>query len=301
MSADPSARREPPVQGAPASLSAVKVRRERRLPGKSAKTGDLTTQLTAKAPKATKSSAPVIALPAPTPLTLLTPPTPTNRAPAASSTERDTPASAPDIIFAPAPEPEPAAPEATPSKPVENTAPTAPPPQAAAPVIALAPETTVPVTPAASRLESVSPPPRAAFASQRPHDNAELVNYWNEMRGAHRVPAFAMLDRERVASSWPDSLMVTYAENDAAMPQVKRLSKPTGDIEYSPMVTDWIISCARQVARVGEAMEDMQEFPLSGGVAGYHLLLLPFAAPQSKAMHVVCHLSRPHQERAARA
>lgn len=115
------------------------------------------------------------------------------------------------------------------------------------------------------------------------------------------MPALAMLDPARVAGSWPDSLMVSYAEIDAAMPKVARLSKTTGEIDYTPMVTDWIISCARQVAREGRPMEDVQEFPISGGAARYHLLLLPFASAQNKGKHVACHLSRLHQDRAARA
>jgi hypothetical protein len=58
------------------------------------------------------------------------------------------------------------------------------------------------------------------------------------------------------------------------------------------MVTEWIMACAREVARRGEALEDVQEFPLADGAADYHLLLLPFATPDGKSEHVLCHLSR---------
>lgn len=128
----------------------------------------------------------------------------------------------------------------------------------------------------------------------------EFIDYWNRLRRDRPIPALTLLDRELVADSWPDSLMVTYATIDAPMPQIARLSKATGEIEYTPMVTDWIISCARRVARHGEAMEDEQEFPLASGTTGYRLLLLPFAGAQGESDHVLCHLSRARKERAAR-
>jgi hypothetical protein len=129
----------------------------------------------------------------------------------------------------------------------------------------------------------------------------DLVDYWDRLRCGSRLPVLALLDRELVAGSWPDSLIVSYSAEDRAMPQVARLSKPTGEIEYTPMVTDWIICCAREVARHGEAMEDEQEFPLARGTAGYRLLLLPFAsAAAGKSDHVLCHLSRAVAQPAAR-
>ena len=129
----------------------------------------------------------------------------------------------------------------------------------------------------------------------------EFIDYWNRLRRDQPLPALTLLDRELVADSWPDSLMVTYPTADAPMPQIARLSKTTGEIEYTPMVTDWIISCAREVVRHGEAMEDEQEFPLAGGTTGYRLLLLPFAGAQGDSGHVLCHLSRAtRKDRAAR-
>jgi hypothetical protein len=141
---------------------------------------------------------------------------------------------------------------------------------------------------------------QAAAAPTKGPEYWEFIDYWNRLRRDRPLPALTLLDRELVADSWPDSLMVTYPTIDAPMPQIARLSKTTGEIEYTPMVTDWIISCARQVARYGEAMEDEQEFPLAGGATGYRLLLLPFAGAQGESDHVLCHLSRARKDRAAR-
>lgn len=137
---------------------------------------------------------------------------------------------------------------------------------------------------------------QAPFAPLGRHGYGEFVDYWNRLRRGGRLPTLALLDRELVAGRWPDSLMVSFATVSAAMPQIARLSRATGEIEYTPMVTDWIISCARQVAQDGEVMEDEQEFPLPAGAAGYRLLLLPFTTAEGKNGHVVCHLSRSRVE-----
>jgi hypothetical protein len=241
------------------------------------------------------------------------PATPTAAASAPESLPAAAPAPAPIVAAAPKSAPQPAAPVAAKTEKGTSATPAVPPIVASAPKPAPTPTSAPIITfvpkagpPPAARVvaqpEPAAPPPsRPASTPRRTHDDADLVNYWNDLRGASRMPALAMLDRERIAGSWPDSLMVSYAEADAAMPKVARLSKPTGKIEYTPMVTDWIISCARHVAHNGEAMEDVQEFPISGGIARYHLVLLPFVTVQDSSKHVVCHLSSMLQERAGYA
>lgn len=305
MTADPPRPQRGAAQTEAASLSMVKIRRARRSSGTSGVAGDAPPPPAAEAAKPAKAPAPIAALPPPAPVSLLPPPTPANRAPQAAPPKREGPPAPPPAMssppISPAPRPAVAVPPPLPlPKPhavPQSAAPHAP---VSAPVIALAPKAAAP-TPA-KQIDPVRPTPQPPAAGHmlRPHDNAELVAYWNELRGGKALPPFALLDRERVSASWPDSLTVSYAESDAAMPYIKRLSKPTGEIEYSPMVTDWILSCAREVARRGQAMEDLQEFPSSAGLADYHLLLLPFATPQSRSTHVVCHLSRQSRERAAR-
>ncbi len=187
---------------------------------------------------------------------------------------------------------------ATREKPGDLTAhlrPVAPPPSRPADA---APEAIAPAAALAEIGRAETPPPTPTMPAVI-HDAGKFIDYWHRLRREHALPALDLLDRELVAENWPDSLMVTYATLDAPMPRIARLSKPTGAVEYTPMVTDWIISCAREVARHGEAMEDEQEFPITRGTANYHLLLLPFAGAQGESDHVLCHLSRASTEPAA--
>jgi hypothetical protein len=141
------------------------------------------------------------------------------------------------------------------------------------------------------------PEPETVRPAPLPYDDLrsaeDLIDYWDDLRAGRELPFFASLDRTRIAISWPDSLMVTYSGADAAAaPQIARLSRLTGVVEYSSMVTEWILGCSRQVARIGKAMEHEQKFPGShGGTKSYRMLLLPFATAVGRSDHILCHLS----------
>jgi len=183
-----------------------------------------------------------------------------------------------DIAPQPKPKPEPAA-ESAPRQAMPMPQPQAQPrPEAAAAPVPRVPKAFGRPAPASPRVT--------------PRGDREFVLYWDGLRRGTAMPKLALLDRDFVAGCWPDSLMVSYAGGGAEAPHIARLSRTTGEIEYTPMVTEWIMACAREVARRGEALEDVQEFPLADGAADYHLLLLPFATPDGKSEHVLCHLSR---------
>jgi hypothetical protein len=142
------------------------------------------------------------------------------------------------------------------------------------------------------------PEPQAAVRrAPLPYDDLrsaeDLIDYWDDLRAGRELPFFTSLDRTRIAISWPDSLMVTFNGYDAAAaPQIARLSRLTGGVEYSSMVTEWVIACSRQVARIGKAMEHEETFPAShGGTKLYRILLLPFATATGRSDHILCHLS----------
>lgn len=134
-----------------------------------------------------------------------------------------------------------------------------------------------------------------ARAAPLPYDDLrsteDLIYYWDELRAGRELPFFSSLDRTRIAISWPDTVMVDYGADQAAMPQIARLSRLTGVVEFSSMVTDWILSCSRQVARIGKAMETKRAFNGARSPRNYHMLLLPFANSGGASDYVLCHLS----------
>jgi hypothetical protein len=140
-----------------------------------------------------------------------------------------------------------------------------------------------------------SPAPAIVRAAPLPYDDLrnsdDLIYYWDELRAGRELPFFTHLDRTRIAISWPDTVMVSYAVDQAAIPQIARLSRLTGAIEFSSLVTEWILSCSRQVAQLGKAMETRRAFTGTRSPHHYHMLLLPFADANGASSHVLCHLS----------
>ena len=205
----------------------------------------------------------------------------TDRLKRRSNGEAPTPAPAPEPrpLAAFAPEPEPAPP------PVMRRAAPLPEPYVA------------PVPPPEPEAKSLppSPMPEVARAAPLPYDDLrsadELIYYWDELRAGRELPLLSSLDRTRIAISWPDTVMVNYGADQAAMPQIARLSRLTGAVEITSLVTEWLLSCSRQVARVGKAMETRRAFTGARSPHSYHMLLLPFADPNGASDHVLCHLS----------
>jgi hypothetical protein len=237
-----------------AALSLIDIRRIDRAAGKSAKRGDLTEKL--KKPLLTGEM-----------------PAPPRTAPIAAAPVAAPPAAPP--IAAPVPEPPPFVRRSVPL-PEPYVAPEPPP----------AAEVKAPPPP---------PAPEIARAAPLPYDDLRssdaLIYYWDELRAGRELPLFSHLDRTRIAISWPDTVMVNYSADQAAMPQIARLSRLTGAIEFTSMVTEWVLSCSRQVARLGKAMETRRAFAGAHSPHNYHMLLLPFADASGASGHILCHLS----------
>jgi hypothetical protein len=141
--------------------------------------------------------------------------------------------------------------------------------------------------------ESAAPPPAPPpqpTPDEPPPRAEEIVIYWERLRRGRSLPPLAELDRALVAKAWPGSLIVLFG-GESAMPSVSRLGAADEAIEYTPMVTDWILTRARQAARRGARGDEVSSFPLRGESLRYRLFLLPLESGAG-APGVLCHLSR---------
>jgi hypothetical protein len=141
--------------------------------------------------------------------------------------------------------------------------------------------------------EPEAEPPVAAARSVEPPARAEeIVVYWERLRRGRPFPPLTDVDRVLVGSSWPDSLIVAFDGGDMAMPRISRLGATDGAIEYTPMVTDWILTRARHAARRSTKLDEVQSFPIEGDTPLYRLLLMPLGASNGASDCVLCHLCR---------
>ncbi len=292
-----------------AALSLIDIRRIDRAAGKSAKRGDLTDKLKRRRPKskAPQSSAPATvapevqgATPATAPTIAAVPSLPPLAAFAPEAPEPGMPAlpvAAPDVVHYAVALPEPYVAPEPPTEPEPQPALPAAAPEVVRRAVALPEPYFAPEPPPVPEPQPALPAaaPEVARAAPLPYDDLrstdDLIYYWDELRAGRELPFFSSLDRTRIAISWPDTVMVNYGADQAAMPQIARLSRLTGVVEFTSMVTDWILSCSRQVARIGKAMETKCAFNGARGPHNYHMLLLPFANSGGASDYVLCHLS----------
>lgn len=125
---------------------------------------------------------------------------------------------------------------------------------------------------------------------EEPARPEEIVVYWERLRRGRPLPPLADLDRSLVANSWPDSMVVAFDDGDQSMPRISRLGATDGAIEYTPMVTDWILSRARHAAKRAIKLDEAQSFPMEDGNPRYRLFLLPLGAAAGAGDCVLCHL-----------
>lgn len=128
----------------------------------------------------------------------------------------------------------------------------------------------------------------------------DILEYWDTLRGTQDLPALKDLDRGRVAATWPNTVLLAFPALEEPA-RITRVGDNNGDVEYTAMVTDWILTRGRNSAKRGQPMEEEQRFPVSGGGrARYRLLMLPFVTEDGgvKSEHVLCHITRA-QDRSA--
>lgn len=135
-----------------------------------------------------------------------------------------------------------------------------------------------------------SEPPAAPRSPTLPARADEIVVYWERLRRGRPFPSLAELDRGLVGNSWPGSLIVVFEGGTMSMPRVSRLGANDA-IEYAPMVTEWILSRARQAVRRAMMVDEVQSFPMEGDTPLYRMLLLPFGSGGGNSDCVLCHLS----------
>jgi hypothetical protein len=120
--------------------------------------------------------------------------------------------------------------------------------------------------------------------------HADILDYWDSLRGGRDFPPLDELDRAHVAATWSNTVLLAIESQE--LPRITRLGENDGEIEYTANVIDWIMSRGRNSAKRGEPMEEERRFPVSEGSARYRLLLLPFSSYGLSCDHVLCHLSR---------
>jgi hypothetical protein len=147
--------------------------------------------------------------------------------------------------------------------------------------------------PATRQAQDPSPQPAGA---PRDGDPAALAAWWRALKRGRDFPSPDDLDTEAIAATWPEAVLLGYDSRQAEITGATRLkssgAEGDGAIEYSPMVTEWLLALGRKAARQGAVMCETRDFPVARGMAAYRIVSLPLRAGRHGVDQVLCHLGR---------
>lgn len=146
---------------------------------------------------------------------------------------------------------------------------------------------------------------RLAEAQQRAAHNKprDVASYWDELRRGRQVPSVIDIDPSEIAQHWPNALMINcndindHATVERSFAEVMRGGRERaaaqGDvlIEYTPMVTEWVMTVGREVARAGRPIQDIEVFPTSMGNVSYRVIALPLSGERLGDVHALCYIT----------
>lgn len=147
-----------------------------------------------------------------------------------------------------------------------------------------------------------------------PSRNADLYDYWTQLRRGRTLPAWSMIRMDEVARAWPTSFVVSFEPgtggNGATAPLVKarRVTQDqspgsqTDVLRLTDTVIEWILATARAAVKHGEPVQDRESFGMHDGQVVYAIVAVPFTGDRSGIEHILCHiksLPRPGANRRA--
>lgn len=131
----------------------------------------------------------------------------------------------------------------------------------------------------------------------------DVATYWDELRRGRPVPSMIDIDPHVVAQHWPNSLLISCDDMNGAatlersfaevMRGARERAAQQGEVvvEYTPMVTEWIMTVGREVARAGRPIQDIEVFPTSLGNVSYRVIALPLSGERLGTVHALCYIS----------
>lgn len=230
---------------------------------------------------------------APEPITLKTP-TPAAIETAGPAEQAPAPAYVAPIAAAPNSEPKPES--ETPNRGLSRS-------EAIARAARMSARTTArPVQTAAETLAAARTAQQQLRSADLPKNPGDIYGYWTRVKNGRRFPSRADFDAEQLAENWPNSMLLTCGNGNGAgsngnFSSVLRLganrrTRPGEDLNFTSMITEWILATGGEAARAGTPVQDTEVFPTPDGTHAYKIVALPLSENQTRVDHVLCHLSR---------
>ena len=126
------------------------------------------------------------------------------------------------------------------------------------------------------------------------------------IRNDKRYPDWRSLDAGMIGRYWPNCTLV-HCDHTGGRLQIEnrfvtavRQATDGGnperninpDVEFSPMVVDWVLRLAREVANTGKPTHGTEFFPASFDEVTLRLIALPLSEDQVNIDHVLCYVQK---------
>lgn len=150
------------------------------------------------------------------------------------------------------------------------------------------------------------PRPAATGGWQRKVATPDILSYWMDIRDGKRYPDWRDLDTGLIGRHWPNCTLVhcnhalgrMQIENGfvSAVRHAALADNPdrdlSTDVEFSPMVIDWVLSFAREVATSGKPAHGTEYFPATFDEMTLRVIALPLSENQIDIDHVLCYVQK---------
>jgi hypothetical protein len=144
------------------------------------------------------------------------------------------------------------------------------------------------------------PPPPQQRPAELPKHAGDLYGYWTRVKNGRRFPSRADFDVEQMAENFPNSMLLTCGANGGSQVNfssilrlgANRRSLPGESLNFTSMITEWILAIGGEAVRAGTPVQDTEVFPSPDGTFAYKIVALPLSDQQTRVEHVLCHLSR---------
>lgn len=159
-------------------------------------------------------------------------------------------------------------------------------------------------------LKSMRPTPQylhpdgqAEYARMRdvtPAGTTDIVEYWDTLRAAAPLPSRDLLQVSDLAKRWPNLILfqcgaVNDLRPDTTFATALRAHRPSGagavfegGVEISALLSQWILSVARDTATKSAPCRVVSNFDTASGRLRYEIASLPFGT--GSVDHVLCNV-----------
>ena len=125
-----------------------------------------------------------------------------------------------------------------------------------------------------------------------------IIALWESLLGEASLPALLDLDMAKVASYWPNSLLLR-ASGSPRRPSVEVARIFSADAAHNAaplpigtMTIDWMMALAREVTHDGVPVHELDNVSAEEPGIEYGVIALPFGSEPGVVDHVLCHLYR---------